>query len=522
MGIFWSKGDILNAADLDAAFRQSFAGAFSPTQYNGDPTGATDSTAALTAAHSAAVNAGGTLRIDGKYLCLGSMTISVPVTVFPGCGFSQFGVLTINAPMLTSTTQIFFGTGLVLMSPAASVNGVFPDWWGAAYNVTGGIDDAPAINAAFASLNGGGGRVKLRASSALVRSPININYAYQKLVGGGASSPHNVGTEPFGSSFVWGGAGSGSAIINVAPAAGATQNLTGVSVEGVALNPGTGCDYGLKVTSASRGLFDVSGDEFNVFLNDFECSSTLGEFADCQHNKVYLAGKNFTNGGGLFCAKGTSTANFSFNDVEIEGNYFNGNAIVLYQTDSCTYRVHMTRAAGGTGVGIIMKAGAAASQFVSTNDFPDCSPGGGGVLCEGTNVAPYPATANSMVLDKGNGTPDPVFGSGATLFWSSNECPPGFRRYFQQISVAGQCNFYSMDSAGRIVMKGLTAPIAAGGNVTVTLPLPISGATFEAASVVAGSGTPPATGAILSSNTTAVISNTGTATASFFWEVEGL
>src|SRR6202030_1012630 len=118
-----------------------------------------------------------------------------------------------------------------------------------------------------------------------------------------------------------------------------------------------------------------------------------------------------------------SGANCSFNTfVSFNGLYLNSPALNCINSDSNTFIAsHLFRAPGGTANCIALRAGATSTLSCRSSLFNNLSPGVGGVLVEGTNVAAVPSVGNSILFyDKNNGAPDPTLGTGATLFWTSN------------------------------------------------------------------------------------------------------
>lgn len=186
---------------------------------------------------------------------------------------------------------------------------------------------------------------------------------------------------------------------------------------------------GVKASASSSGDYWVMGVEFSEAAmkgcalarsgTDFQNSFTW-------NNIQYVGFRNIsTAGGGLKLDGLASFGGNAFQNVVniITGIYSTGTALDLAACDNNLLRqVRMQRISGGTGTGVIFRAGDDASLRSNLNTIDLLSAGGGGVVCEGTASGAFPSISNRILNynPDENGVPaTPTIEDGATLFYNN-------------------------------------------------------------------------------------------------------
>lgn len=138
-------------------------------------------------------------------------TITTPIEILHGGKFNVAdGVtLTISGPLRAPIEQIFYctGSGCVRFTNNRSIDGVYPQWFGAVAN--GVIDCADAINEAIKSLDGKGGNILFPAGIYSIESSIDMTERNNvMLVGRGRPGLVTTGSQALlnGSILKWAGA----------------------------------------------------------------------------------------------------------------------------------------------------------------------------------------------------------------------------------------------------------------------------------------------------------------------------
>jgi len=206
------------------------------------------------------------------------------------------------------------------------------------------------------------------------------------------------------------------------------QWISGCAFDGIYLHPGSGKQIGVLVNSSFGGRFIVTGRDFTQTNLLMGCATGLSENADCMMNYVEVRG-SASGTAALVQLIGIPTANTCFNTFGlIDGNYEDGSAVQLYNCDNNVFeRIRLYRQPGKTGVGIVLNAGAF-NEEARSNLFLQCTAGDGGMRANGTDSGASASKDNAVLFyDKGNGAPDPTYGTGATLRYStSDDLHPAF------------------------------------------------------------------------------------------------
>ncbi len=297
--------------------------------------------------------------------------------------------------------------------------------WGADGDGATAAQDVP-IQAAIDYVESvGGGLLRALGASYLIDNTIVINDHYVEFLGQGLGiGPHNVGSLEFVTMLLWNGAVNGTIMQVTAVSGGANQNLRGCGVRSIFFDgnfAGDTADIGLEILSHSYGVFD------NLFFTDFldvglhtDVVATLGEATDTGQNHFRNISCRFFNTTGTFMKlDGDASGNTSYNLFEnIVGQIDDGDGLDFINADNNTFiTTRISRAGGGTGNGIIFRAGPTVTQTGRYNNFIHWFAQDN--IAEGTDVDTFPSHDNNMLLaDIGNAAQAPVLGTGATV-WES-------------------------------------------------------------------------------------------------------
>jgi hypothetical protein len=310
----------------------------------------------------------------------------------------------------------------------------------------GVTDDAPAIQAAIDALELlGGGEMKVPRGTYRLGSNVRISKSNLRLIGEAGGNQHDAlnAAADYCTRFLWGGA-DGGVMVTVEPDEDALgRRVAGAAVERIALfgdNGTTVAGTGLQVRSCFHCDFDVyveSTTTHGVFVG---VVGTLGEARDTQHCQFWIQGKQVnTNSGTILTLDGQQgaiisvEANTSFNVFhDVFGLYKFNTGLLLTNADNNLFlNTRLFRFGGGTGVGVVLCAGVDALRTARANRFYQLSPGTGGVVAEGTEVAVIPSNRNRIdSYDTENTAPPPFYGTGARLFMRDDN------GIFDELSVA--------------------------------------------------------------------------------------
>lgn len=237
--------------------------------------------------------------------------------------------------------------------------------------------------------------------------------------GNGRTAFKGVGAQEIGTQLVWGGAAGGT-MMEIAPVSGAANpKLGGMVLEDIGLFGNYVAGIGLSLKSSRDCKIKISIEGLNQYGVYTGVVPLLGESRGCHFNEYDITGRQLHAASGpiLFC-DGDETGNTcQSNFRRIWGLYKYSDAIVLGNTDTLSFDfVWVFRYGGGTGRGVVFKAGANNSLASRHNQINFLYPGDGGVYAEGIATAPSPSVQNWVrFYDKTNATPNPVRESGAVL-----------------------------------------------------------------------------------------------------------
>ncbi len=392
---------------------------------------------------------------------------------------------------------------------------------------TGVADSTTAIINAVAQFASSGGRVILPPGTYAISSEIGINDSGISLVGAGRGGLHDTGTQVGAATVIkWVGGATGSPMVSVVPATGATRSLKNCDVTGILFDGGGNANVGLQIWSLSNSEIRICGTNCKTNVFEAHIFSGLLEASDCQQNDIWIDGDQLSAGDGMiagFYADSVTSGtqgNFSFNRIwQISGDYQGASssnvAVDIQGADNNDfYNIQLYRATPGAGIGVrCIQSSGTGAQAARANVFWHCSPGAGGFYSAGTEAGSYPAVNNNIVFyDTENAAPTPLIGTSSILWWGSNRAPAGLR-----VALNGANNQIQY-SDGRMRYSGAVT-IANGANFTITFPTAFPSSVLAASASANGYNQ---TCYYTATITGITIYNTGSASASFQWFVEGI
>lgn len=254
-----------------------------------------------------------------------------------------------------------------------------------------------------------------------------INRSGVKVRGTGQSFIHNVGPIFSGTTIAWLGGAASGVIQRIEPDAGASnQVLSNVEYFGINVDCGARLSQGLIFRSVRSSLIGVgvaNATDTGVTLGVLP-AFTLGEQEDLQTNDIYLALRQVDGDGANgvpLRLQGSTRANISLNRFRmVEIIHANAIGIVEENADNNTWEMVRLFCTGAASYAVEWRG--AGSEPVScrgevffklTANRP--------AVGRGTGTYAYPATNNVIFsLDLDNGTPIPVYETGATGVWQDS------------------------------------------------------------------------------------------------------
>lgn len=289
----------------------------------------------------------------------------------------------------------------------------------------GVADDTAAFNAAIVHLASiGGGELRCESAKYKISTKLQVSVNNVLILGKGRTVSHDTGTNVPGTEFLWAGPALDT-MVEFSPVQGAGQQRgVGGGLVGIALNGLSIANNGVVIKSWNDGLFEIYGGSCLRTIVEMGVVTTLGEARDAQFNRVSIYGRQFAGApnGSTLIVDGDATANVSFNTFpEINSTYQNGNGLNIGNSDSNDFGMVRLNSGGGTGIGLLLVgSNVSAAHTARGNRFRMISPGSGGITSQGTATVTFPANENIIDwFDDGNGSPDPVIGTGSTLRWGN-------------------------------------------------------------------------------------------------------
>jgi hypothetical protein len=359
--------------------------------------------------------------------------------------------------ILTTTLLLWLSSSPVLAqsTPGYAPSGfpdqgwIFPplvcDW-----NGSTGTDNSPILQNAVAAARARNGGVIVipRGCNAAIANTVSVRSPNIQFVspGGGGSVIHNAGTqtEQCSGTFVWTGSKGGSMFGWLTAASSrSSQTLSGGGMQGICLDGRNLAGQGIEIESLRNGDFE------DIFLQNFTANAInldvvnystalLTDPCDSQHNYFRNIFINQISAIGVGLRLGsygdnTRQCNASLNTfVDLAIWNYKGVGILDYGGDNNRfYNTIASTAAGGTGNAIEwainttegsgsgLPIAATSESFYGLTSSVTVADGNTGALCYSTT---NPAACGIVIyeLDKGNGSPDPVMGTGAQVSWQTS------------------------------------------------------------------------------------------------------
>lgn len=290
----------------------------------------------------------------------------------------------------------------------------------------GVTDDTAALTAFFNHANANPGVYHLLdAVTYAISSPLPpITVSSTRILGAGATI-HDVGPLFTGTVIKWVGAPSTDTIIRIESTPGpSSQRVSDVQFSGIGLDCNSGAiDYGIVLSSVWDSDIDVA--IANAGFTGFACNvvAPLGVDAVVQRNRIRLLSRQIEAPNAFcFTAGGNATSNFSKNEVWIDCVHSNLQAIYLSNSDNNDWYFSRTfKVPSGTAAeSISCLGGPNLNERVRAERFWHLS-SNLPLRAYGTDSYPAPASSiNIYNLDVENGTPNPIVGVGATVFWKKD------------------------------------------------------------------------------------------------------
>lgn len=331
----------------------------------------------------------------------------------------------------------------IYVAPASDTTGASGAWvrklsvpvahvkfWGAA-GVAG--DDAPAINAAMAYLNGiGGGVLWHDAINYSIGSTVDNKYPRVLLMGTGDEQTHDSGTPVRRTRYLATFAGTTVKVrtpyaSEQGVVAAQTYKYAGAGIKGIMLDGNQIGTMALLVDTVDCADIDVFATGYvgsTVFeVNCGVTGTDLGEACDVQQSRMVFRarqiGTTAERNSDILTLNGSSNANVSgnvgpANGISVYAQHWNGNVLVGYSADNNDVCVMGFRA-GGTGKLILGKGKTASVGIGFSNNNIVFASGIGAIYLEGTDTAGVTVGATNTILtrDVSNSTPAPTAGTGS-------------------------------------------------------------------------------------------------------------
>jgi hypothetical protein len=245
------------------------------------------------------------------------------------------------------------------------------------------------------------------------------------IIGGGAEI-HDVGSLMTGTVLKWiGASGTDGPLVRISSVSGASnQRVSRVKFTGIGIDCNSGTiNYGMQLLSVWECDIDVV--IANAATQGMQCQvvASLGEAKDVQRNKIRLKSRQVEAASGFcFLAGGDLAANFSKNELWIDAQHSNAQALYLMNTDNNDWRFVRTYKvpSGSATESISCLGGANSGERVRAERFWHLSTN---LPLHAYGTGTYTVAAGSINiynLDAENGTPNPIVDTGATVFWKKD------------------------------------------------------------------------------------------------------
>lgn len=229
----------------------------------------------------------------------------------------------------------------------------------------------------------------------------------------------NVNIKDAATALCWRHANAGK-VIHFEPGEALGRRISGGGVVDLAIYGNLQAEYGVYARSVCHAVFDFYTENIAtscMYLGVVPAADGIvDEARDSQNNRLWISGRNTgaTVGGSLLILDGDDLANASLNHIgEVWGLFRANPGMILTNCDNIIFDMVRLFRSAGTQNGIILRGGADAAQRCRAIDFKYISCNAP-IVIEGYDDKAVPSTGHKMLLDRGNGTPLPTFGKGAT------------------------------------------------------------------------------------------------------------
>lgn len=248
-----------------------------------------------------------------------------------------------------------------------------------------------------------------------------INVSNVWIEGAGAEI-HDTGTLVTGTVLVWGGSSSPTTrVCSISAVSGASnQRVANVTFKGIGIDCNSGTvGYGLEILSVQKSTINVAIANASDRAVNISVVPSLGEARDTQRNFIRIQGRQIEAPGGcVLVISGDTGANTSFNEIEVDCQHRNIQAIYCNNSDNNDWRlVRCFKVGDGLATECVSLNGSNAfarnSRAERFHVFTANTP----LHAYGTGFI-YPSISNTIFcIDGENGTPAPIIDDGASVHW---------------------------------------------------------------------------------------------------------
>jgi hypothetical protein len=257
-----------------------------------------------------------------------------------------------------------------------------------------------------------------------------VNVSNVRIFGAGIGI-NEAGVFEVGTTIKYTGAAGATMVTVAPPSSTSSQRLTGVKIEGLVLDANAAtaarCADIRSVRNCSFEFGLVNGGEESLYVGIVPTLAP-GEGRDTQWCDFRLTIRQLDGGGinGLgYYLDGDSLANVSFNKFWIDGVHYNQPMGKHANSDNNDYYMQIYNPGGAATKGVALLGGPSTAQCSRDEVFRDFSstlP----IHAYGTESYASPSIQHVVHrLDTGNGTPDPTYGTGASVYFARSHTPFG-------------------------------------------------------------------------------------------------
>lgn len=340
----------------------------------------------------------------------------------------RFNVLTLDTPL----AERYVAAGLPYARPAQF--GIVADNAGAA------SANCAAFEAAMVALSTASTSVQrvlyLEPGKTYYTScAIDMRFAGVGLVGPAAEGIHDTTPTQGTARIMPGGGYTGQLVKMRSPYGASNPRITGLRLENVILEANSLSQVLLEVDSIAyssiKGVYlrdaqSGGADNSALVIKSGVTGTDLGEAADVQFVDIDVNIRQISNSGALSvgCAKitGSANANFSMNtSVRMNCQHKDGDAFDIVNADNNRFWLRAYRVSGGAGA-LLRCRGVTATDLGCRKNVFDYLGGAGPIVFEGTDTSGVTAGTRNVIgiIDVGNGTPEPTYGTGSRATFVSN------------------------------------------------------------------------------------------------------